>query len=168
MAGDGMNTDKPETYQHTQNGPWYLLLYALTAVCLTGSWALSVLALQIIFLVTGLLMYLLATSLQYLTVADEGNHLAIRFGPLPLFRRRILYDDIREVETGRTTFSDAWGIHWSPWGGWVWSISGFDCVVIRLKRGTIRVGTDDIDGLVAFLRSRIATQEPAGLGRGSP
>lgn len=163
-----MTTDKSETYHHTQYGPFYLLLYALTAVFLAGSWALPSVALQVIFLVTGLLMYLLATSLQHLTVADEGNHLTIRFGPLPLFRKRIWYDGICEVKTGRTNLSDGWGIHWNPWGGWVWNISGFDCVVIRMKRGTIRVGTDDPDGLVVFLRSRIATQEPAGSARRSP
>jgi hypothetical protein len=39
-------------------------------------------------------------------------------------------------------------------GGWVWNIWGYDCVVIRMKRGTLRVGTDDADGLVEFLRSR--------------
>jgi hypothetical protein len=79
LVGDRMNTDKPETYHHTQDGPWYLLLYALTAVCLTGSWFVSVLALQITLLVAGLLMYLLAVSFRHLTVADEGNYLAIRF-----------------------------------------------------------------------------------------
>jgi hypothetical protein len=158
---------KIETYHHTQNGPWYLLLYALTAVFLTGCWALSVLALQITWLVAGMSMYLLAVSFQHLTVADEGNYLAIRFGPLPLFRKRILYNDIPEVETGRTTILDGWGIHWNPWGGLVWNISGFDCVVIRMKRSTVRVGTDDANGLVAFLRSRIGTQEPAGAVRRS-
>jgi hypothetical protein len=166
-VGDGMNTDKIETYHHTQNGPWYLLLYAFTAALLTAGWFVSDLALQITLLVAGLLMYLLAVSFRHLTVADEGNYLAIRFGPLPLFRKRILYDDIRGVETGRTTILDGWGIHWNPWGGLVWNIWGFGCVVIRLKRSAIRVGTDDPEGLVAFLRSRIATQEPAGAARGS-
>jgi hypothetical protein len=52
-------------------------------------------------------------------------------------------------------FAVGWGIHWNPWGGWVWNIWGFDCVVLQLNRGMFRVGTDDPDGLVEFLRRRI-------------
>ena len=152
--------NEAETYNHTQNGPWSLLLYAFAVALLAGSWLLPLTALQIVFLVTGLVMLVMAASFRHLTVADEGYELAIRFGPFPLFRKRIPYEDIREVETGRSTFLDGWGIHWNPWHGWIWNISGFDCVVIRLK-GVARVGTDDPDGLVAFLKGRIAAREPA-------
>jgi len=117
---------------------------------------LPVLALQITFLVTGLFLLLLGASLGYLTVEDEGDRLVVRFGPFPLFRRRIPYDDILEVETGRTTFLEGWGIHWSPLGGWVWNIWGYNCVVLRLKRGKLKIGTDDAVGLSEFLKTRIA------------
>jgi hypothetical protein len=70
-------------------------------------------------------------------------------------RRRIPYDDMTGVEIGRTTIMDGWGIHWSPWGGWVWSLSAGRCVVIRRRRGVIRVGTDDAERLVEFLMTRI-------------
>ena len=42
------------------------------------------------------------------------------------------------------------------WGGWVWNIWGYDCVVFRLNRGTLRLGTDDPENLVRFVRNRIA------------
>ena len=71
------------------------------------------------------------------------------------FRKRIRYDDIREVEKGRMPFHESGGIHWSPWGGWIWSVSGSTCVILRLKRGTFRVGTDDAEGLAGFLEGRI-------------
>ena len=155
--------NEAETYSHTQKASSCLLLYAFAVAFLAASCFLPLYALQIVLLVTGLSMLVLAVSFHHLTVADEGYQLAIRFGPLPLFRKRIWYEDIREVETGRSTFLDGWGIHWSPRGGWIWNISGRDCVVIRLKRGTIRVGTDDPEGLVAFLKRRIAAHGP---GRG--
>jgi len=140
-----------------------LLLYALAAVFLTTSWiAGNVTALSVTFSVTGVLMLLLGASIHHLTVVDGGSHLVVRFGPLPLFRRRVPYDDVREVEWRRTTLLDGWGIHLSLRGGWVWNIWGFDCVVLRLKRGTLRVGTDDPDGLVAFLEERIADSSMAG------
>lgn len=142
------------SYRHTQKGPWDLLLYVLGVVFLAISWSNPLLPLQITFLITGILMFLLGISFHHLTVADEGDRLTIRFGPFPLFRKRIDYDDISAVETGRTTILDGWGIHMSLWGGWVWNIWGHDCVVIRLKRGIIRVGTDDPDGLAEFLKVR--------------
>lgn len=145
------------TYHHTQKGPWAPLMYALAAIFLTVSWYVqNVPALAITFGATGCFMFLLGASLHRLTVADEGNQLAIRFGPFPLFRRRIWYDDIVEVEKGRTTLLDGWGIHLSLKGGWGWSIWGYDCVVLRLNRGTLRIGTDDPDGLVEFLKGRIS------------
>lgn len=39
----------------------------------------------------------------------------------------------------------------------VWNLWGRECAVLQLKRGTLRVGTDDADNLVAFLRKRIAS-----------
>jgi hypothetical protein len=132
------------------------MCYAFAAAFVIASLSLPVLALQITFFVTALFMLLLGASCGHLTVADEGNQLAIRFGPFPLFRKRIWYDDIIDAEKGRTTFLDGWGIHWSPWGGWVWNIWGYECVVLRLKRGKLKIGTDDPDGLVRFLEGRIS------------
>ena len=147
---------KAETYHHTQKGPWGLLLYVLGIVLLAISWSVPLLPLQITFLITGISTFLLGMSFHHLTVADEGDWLEIRFGPFPLFRRRISYGDIDSVEKGRTTILDGWGIHLSLRGGWVWNIWGRDCVVIHRKRGIIRVGTDDVEGLVEFLKKRVS------------
>lgn len=144
------------SYRHTQKGPWSLLLYVLATMFLTVCWYAPLLPLQITFLITGILMFPLGMSFHHLTVADEGDRLAIRFGPLPLFRKRISYSDIDAVEKGRTMILDGWGIHLSLRGGWVWNIWGRDCVVIRLKQGIIRVGTDDPDGLAEFLKGRVS------------
>jgi hypothetical protein len=69
--------------------------------------------------------------------------------------RPMFISDILEVETGRTTFLEGWGIHWSPWGGGVWNIWGYDCVLLRLKRGKLKIGTDDAEGLAELVSSRI-------------
>jgi hypothetical protein len=149
-----MNETTP-TYCHTQSAPWFLLLYGLAVVILVAAPKAHPEFLHAVFVATGLFMFLLGASLQRLSVEDEGNQLAVRFGPLPLFRRRIWYDDIREVSKGKVGFHDCWGVHWSPWSGWIFSIRGRDCVVVRLRRGTVRIGTDDADGLLRFLKSRM-------------
>jgi hypothetical protein len=102
------------------------------------------------------MLMLLGAAIGHLVVEDEGERFFIHFGPLPLFRKRILYEDIRDVEKGKLPFHESAGIHWTPWKGWIWSVRGQDCVILRLKRGTFRVGTDDADGLAGFLEGRIA------------
>ena len=156
------------TYHHTQKAPWFLLLFGFAALFFTVAWVTRAEpALPAILPVSGLLMALLGYSFQTLTVADEGDRLAICFGPLPLFQRRIRYDDIRETEIGRTTIMDGWGIHWSPCGGWVWSLSAGKCAVIRRRSGIIRVGTDDAERLAEFLSGRIGDKsERATIHRG--
>lgn len=144
------------SYDHTQKAPWYLLLFAFAALFFTVAWVTRAEPVApAMLVVAGLLMAMAGYSFQHLTVCDEGDRLAIWFGPLPLFKRRIPYDDMTGVELGRTTIMDGWGIHWSPWGGWVWSLSAGRCVVIRRRRGVISVGTDDAERLVEFLMTRI-------------
>ncbi|QDU93709.1 hypothetical protein [Lignipirellula cremea] len=143
-------------YHHTQRSPLCLILYALAITFLVVAWVLRDDPVLIwVFPATALLMLALAPSFHHLTVADQGDHLLIQFGPLPLFRRRVKYEDIESVEVGRTTILDGWGIHWSLRGGWVWNLWGRDCVVLRLRRGTLRVGTDDAEGLARFVVGKI-------------
>ncbi len=107
-------------------------------------------------------MLVLAPSFHHLTVADKGDHLEIRFGPVSLFRKRILYENMRQVEVGRTTIFEGWGIHLSLRGGWVWNIWGRNCVVVT-HRGITRIGTDDAENLAAFLR----TKKSVNMGQGN-
>jgi hypothetical protein len=143
-------------YYHVQRGPWWLVCYAIAAVCLAAGSYLPVPGLRITLSVAGGVLLLLGASLGHLVVEDEGDRLFIHFGPFPLFRKRIRYDDIRKVEKGRVPFHESGGIHWTPWNGWIWSVRGNDCVTLRLRRGTFRVGSDDAEGLVGFLQGRIA------------
>ncbi len=43
-----------------------------------------------------------------LTIRDEGNHLPLRFGPLPVLFKTIRYAEITGVEVGRTSILDGW------------------------------------------------------------
>jgi hypothetical protein len=40
-------------------------------------------------------------------------------------------------------------------GGWVWNLWGRDCVVVQLKKGTLRIGTDDAANLAVFLQGKV-------------
>ncbi len=98
----------------------------------------------------------LAFCFKTFTVSDQGDHLLLRFGPLPVFKKRIPYAAITEVRRSRSRFVDGWGIHKVLGRGWTWNLWGFDCAELRVDGQTLRVGSDDADGLVRFLRERIA------------
>ena len=144
------------TYSHTQKSPLCLLIYALAVMFLALGWFVQdAPPIRWMFPPMGLLMFVLAASFHHLSVVDQGDELAIRFGPIPLFRKTVPYNEIQSVETGRTLLLDGWGIHMSIRGGWVWNLWGLDCVIVHLRKSTLRIGTDDAENLAAFLNGKI-------------
>ena len=146
------------TYSHTQESPLWMILFGSSIPCFVLAWIAReepiVLAVMI---VAALLVVLVGLAFHHLTVEDEGDRLAIRFGPLPFMETSIQYADIQRVEVGRTTILDGWGIHRNPWHGWIWNLWGRDCVVIHRQRGVLRVGSDEAEYLAGFLKSRTGT-----------
>jgi hypothetical protein len=146
-------------YSHTQKAPLCLILYGSALACVALAWLVGETPGIFIAGGVGLLVALLAPAFHHLSVVDQGDVLAIRFGPVPLFRRIVRYADIESVEVGRTLLLDGWGIHYSIRGGWVWNLWGRDCVVVHLKNGgVLRIGTDDAENLARFLEGKIAQQ----------
>jgi hypothetical protein len=137
----------------------YLILFAAAALLL----AIALLAPapagpRIAVFAGAVLMLLTAYCFRTLTVQDEGEHLAVRFGPWSVFRKAIAYRDITEVRRARSRVLDGWGIHYGPGRGWTFNLWGFDCVEMRVGSQAVRIGTDDPDGLVRFLQDRIASR----------
>jgi len=143
-------------YSHTQKAPLCLILYGLTLASFVVAWVIGSDPASFTALAVGLVTALVASAFHHLSVIDQGDVLAIRFGPVPLFCRTVRYADIEKVEVGRTLLLDGWGIHYSIRGGWVWNIWGRDCVVVHRKKGSVlRIGTDDAENLVRFLEGKI-------------
>lgn len=145
------------SYRHVQRAPLCLLLYGIAVVLFGVGWFLRDMPpIHILYPPLGVLLLILAASFHHLTVEEQGERLTISFGPIPLFRRSLKYDDIESAVVGRTTILEGWGIHLSLRGGWVWNLWGRDCIVIRLQNGgTLRIGTNDAENLVEFLQHRI-------------
>ena len=147
------------SYKHVQHAPICLLLYGLAIVFLVLGLVLDTdPPIPWLFPPIGLVIFVLAASFHHLTVEDQIEHLSISFGPIPLFRQTIRYDDIISAKIGRTTILDGWGIHMSLRGGWVWNLWGRDCVILQLRKGILRAGTDDAVNLADFLNQKISTQ----------
>lgn len=148
-------------YEHTQRAPLHWLLQFLGVVMLVGAWAAhgdEPLA-TFVLIPMAMIFFMLGLMFTYLTVCDEGESLSVRFGPLPLFGTEVRYADISSVEPSRSALIDGWGIHWLPGRGWTLNLWGFDCVELVVNGRTLRIGTDDVENLVAFLRSRVTTRK---------
>ena len=146
------------TYDHAQKSLIYLILLGVCLLSI-GIGLVAPLGTPLSSALSGggAVGAFFAFSFKYLRVRDEGDCLAIRFGPLPVFRRRIPYSQITGVEPGRSWVIEGWGIH-NIGRGWIYNLWSFDCVVVHLGAKTVRIGTDDVDGLVGFVKARIAEQ----------
>ena len=147
-------------YEHVQRSPVHLLLYLLSAFTFVVAWMIrSDAAPSVLAVIVAIVMFALALSFQTLTVSDHnGEHLDIRYGPLNLFGTKIRYRDITAVEQGTTSLIDGWGIHFIPFRGWTWNLWGFECAKISRGKRLIRIGTDDSEKLVEFLREQLEKQ----------
>jgi len=145
-------------YSHTQKG-WFHLLFGMVSLILLGAaWRSGGTPTGTAMLAGSVIIGIVTLSFAQLTVRGDEDHLLISFGPLPLFRRRVPYGDIRGVLAERSDLLDGLGIHWLPRRGWIWNIWGTHCVVLELPGRRLRVGTDDVDGLIAFLEARTSQQ----------
>lgn len=149
-------------YEHTQKAHLHLILYATAVLMLVGGWlSHDDQPAMIILCIAACVIVLAGLCFKTLTVRDEGQHLAVRFGPLAVFRTDIPYAEITAAEPARSSVIDGWGVHWMPGKGWIYNLWGFDCVRITLGRKTVRIGTDDPQGLAEFLKTKIAAAQPS-------
>ena len=135
------------TYQHTQRGKFILvaMLIATLGVVAGGLAFRPVLIAAPIFAVCGWLFH-------SLTIEMTGSELHWRFGP-GLIRKQVALDMIVSAEPVRTNVIEGWGIHLSRFG-WLYNVSGFDAVAIKMKNGQhFALGTDEPEQLVARLKS---------------
>ena len=139
-------------YEHTQRGTVILVALLIgVAIC-------SVLATLapappfVVPMVFGVFV-VCAYMFSSLTIQITGRTLCWYFGP-GLFRKKILLSDIRGAEVARTRLIHGWGIHRTT-RGWLYNVSGFDAVAVRLDAGKeILLGTDEPERLrAAILRA---------------
>ena len=87
-------------------------------------------------------------SFATLTVSVDRNYLRIKFG-CGIFTRKFALDQIASIQTVKNHWYYGWGIKVWFWPKmWIYNVSGFDAVEIKLKNGkTFRIGTDEPEKL---------------------
>jgi hypothetical protein len=140
------------TYEHTQRGKFILVAMTLAT--------LGVLAGGVAFrpvLFAAPILILCGWLFHSLTIEVTPAELRWRFGP-GLIRKRVALDLIVAAEPVRTNLLEGWGIHLSRFG-WLYNVSGFDAVAIKMKNGQhFALGTDEPEEFVASLKAVRAGQ----------
>jgi hypothetical protein len=136
-------------YEHIQQGTLVqAALFIGAAACL----ALSLIAptppfvAPMVVAIAAVCAYLFSS----LTIQVAERALRWHFGP-GLFRKEIALTEIQGVEVTRTRWIEGWGIHRTS-RGWLYNVSGFGAVLVRLQSGrSILLGSDEPDRLRAAI-----------------
>lgn len=139
-------------YQHTQRGKLILgaMLVATLGTLAGGLSFRPMLMVVPSFVLCGWLFH-------SLTIEVADGELRWRFGP-GLIRKRVALDMIVSAEPVRTNVLEGWGIHLGRYG-WLYNVSGFDAVAIKMKNGQhFALGTDEPEQLVMCLKAAQAVR----------
>jgi len=111
-------------------------------------WLYSVISAEIgshlaIIGIMAFVVFILASFLT-LTVTIDENYLRIKFG-YGIFRKKFLRSEITSAKSVKNHWYYGWGIRAWLWPYmWIFNVSGFNAVEIKLKNGKIyRIGTDE-------------------------
>jgi len=138
-------------YKHTQIS--YLMLAVTLVVLILFAWTYITARAEppsyysgTNFAVTAtmtLIIFMLASFVSLQVIIDE-KYLRIKFG-YGIYKKSFLLNDIVSAKTVRNHWYYGWGIRVWFWPKmWIYNISGFDAVEIKLKNGkTYRIGTNE-------------------------
>lgn len=107
-----------------------------------------------LLLFAAVVLWAVALCFGQLTVLDRGDDLEMISGPVPLFRNRIPYRLITQVESVRPNLPQN-----LVKGGGFRKIRGMNGIRIRVYGRMIRIGTDDPEGLIRLIRSKMEAEE---------
>lgn len=137
------------TYQHTQIGN--TILYPLLGAALLGVVLAFISPIMRLGIIVAIPLALAAWMFCRLTVTIDDKHLRASFGPGFVYKQ-VPLDQIKSCTPVRIKWWEGWGIHLSRFG-WLYNVSGWDAVAIRLQNGKqLAIGTDDPAGLMEALR----------------
>jgi hypothetical protein len=136
-------------YEHTQRGTVLLVNFLATVFFLLALDRLVPATRGVPLVLVGI-FGMCGFLFSSLTVQITDHALRWQFG-LGFIRKEVPLAEIESAEATETTFLQGWGIHRTS-RGWLYNVSGFQAIAVRLKSGkTFLLGTDEPDRLRAAL-----------------
>ncbi len=149
------------TYQRTQWG-WIalpILVAVVTTLVLTALLVEdfeSYLWWMIAFIIA---ISLVVAHFSRLTVTVDDDAVTVAFGLIGRPHRTIPFSDVVGVQQVRNKWWYGYGVRWIP-DGLMYNVQGNDAVELTYANGKkFRIGTDDVEGLLAALSNRIPAIE---------
>lgn len=129
-------------YNHTQIGYLTIVVFILLIFYFGGILIYGGLDSKMITIM--FLILILLTSFLSLNVKITEGYLKIKFG-YGIHWKNIKLEKINSVRIVKNHWYYGWGIRYWLWPRmWIYNISGFDAVELRMKNGKIiRIGTDE-------------------------
>jgi len=159
------NENQMKNYEHTQPGVLMRLILGAMAVVM-GTIGIVVLTstrkpeAAIGLLVAPVVLAILLVLFHSLTIRISKKTLNLSFG-VGLIRKSFSIEEIDEASAVSNRWHYGWGIKKIK-GGWLYNVSGFDAVEIKLKNGrTNRIGTDEPKKLLAAINSAMENDPKA-------
>jgi hypothetical protein len=122
---DGVLKGPTMEYEHTQHGHFHRVFLLVAGMMLIGAWlGREERGLVVLLSATAAIFLLCSLMFGHLTIRDEGERLALRYGPLLVIHKRFRYADITSVEPDRTKIIDGWGVHYILGRGWAYNLWG--------------------------------------------
>lgn len=127
-------------YKHTQIG--YLMIFVFFLLVLYFGFIFTRTGFDSIVIAVMFSIMFLIASFATLSVMIDQKYLRIKFG-YGIFRKKFTLEEIISARSVKNHWYHGWGIRLTPYG-WLYNISGFDAVEIKMKNGkTYRIGTDE-------------------------
>lgn len=147
-------------YRHKQLGFILISIFLISFLLLVDLLTLSIIFWQHIMpayanpLLIAAIVFVIAAAVLFSTfsVAIEDDHLIWHF-TFGFWRRRAALSEISSCEPVKNKWWHGWGIRKIP-GGWLYNVSGFQAVEVRLENGRMfRLGSDEAKKLAAAINS---------------
>lgn len=140
-------------YEHTQIG--YPTIIASIAVIIIFGLSLQKIGFNIFIISFMIFILFILVSFCSLKVTIDEKYLYIKFG-YGLFRKRFMLKEIISAKAVINKWYYGWGIRFLWPRVWIYNVSGFDAVEIKMKnRKTYRIGTDEPKNLKKAIHNSI-------------
>jgi hypothetical protein len=128
-------------YKHTQIG--YLVIFAMAIFVLYFGYLFTSIDLDSKTTIIMAVVLIILASFTTLKVTIDKEYLRIKFG-YGLFWKKFSLKEITSAKIVKNHWYYGWGIRLWLWPKmWVYNVSGFDAIEIKVNNKTYRIGTDE-------------------------
>jgi hypothetical protein len=150
-------------YEHTQVGFVTIIAVSTATVVFLAFLAAGRIAVPLAAIAGACVIAPISLALfGTLTVSVDEKRIQLRFG-VGLIRKSIPISRIASFTPIHLRWVHGYGIHWLPFRGWLYNVSGFKAVEIVTSNGKhTLIGTDEPDALCRALQQAAAAEKQTG------